>query len=124
MITSLYLVEFAVADWPAAVAWYRDVLALPVVLQVETDRYAVFQAGSGRIALKEGRPEPGTVLLTFEVDDLDAELQRLARHGLLPESPPKTSPEGYRRVILRDPDGYRLSFFEWRRLGANSPSTN
>lgn len=113
MIHSLYLVELTVADWPAAVAWYQDTLGLPVLLMAEMDHFALLQAGNGRVALKAGRPEPGTTLLTFEVDNLVAELERLAARGLVPEAPLKTSPEGYRRAIIRDPDGYRICLFDW-----------
>lgn len=113
MIRSLYLVELTVADWPAAVAWYQDTLGLEVALIDEVHQFALMRAGSGRVALKAGRPEPGTVLLTLEVDDLCAEIERLAALGLAPTAPLKVSPEGYRRAIVRDPDGYRICLFDW-----------
>ena len=113
MIRGLSFVELTVADWAGALAWYRHTLGLGVVLEVAADQFALLQAGTCRLALKGGRPQPGTVLLTFEVQDLDAELRRLSGRGVVPEGPPKGSPEGYRRVHLRDPDGYRLSLFEW-----------
>jgi catechol 2,3-dioxygenase-like lactoylglutathione lyase family enzyme len=111
----LYLVELTVADWPAALAWYRDRLGLAVVLIDEPNRYALLGAGPARIALKAGAPSPGTTKLTFQVSSLDAELQRLADRGLTPSAPPKVSPEGYRSVRLTDPDGHQLELFEWIR---------
>ena len=69
---------------------------------------------SGQLALKAGQPQPGSILLTFEVEDLPAELEHLARLGVMPEAPLKTSPEGYRRALLRDPDGYRLCLYDWK----------
>ncbi|OAI48059.1 hypothetical protein AYO44_01255 [Planctomycetaceae bacterium SCGC AG-212-F19] len=113
MIRGLAFVELTVADWPAAVAWYRDVLGLPLRMQDAAGRFALFDAGTGRIALKEGQPEPGSVLLSFEVDDLVGELRRLAEHGVGLESAEKVSSEGYRRAILHDLDGYRICLFEW-----------
>lgn len=112
MIRNLAFVELTVADWSASVAWYRDVLGLEVQLLDEVGAFALLRAGGGRLALKAGKPEPGSVLVTFEVDDLPAELSRLAAHGVVPESPLKASPEGYRRALLRDPDGYRLCLFD------------
>jgi predicted enzyme related to lactoylglutathione lyase len=112
MIRELSFTELTVADWPAALAWYRDVLGLEVLL-VEADRFALLRAGGGRLALKAGRGQPGTVRLVFEVDDLAAELERLARQSVFPVEPLKTSPEGYRRALLRDPDGHQLTMFEW-----------
>jgi catechol 2,3-dioxygenase-like lactoylglutathione lyase family enzyme len=112
MIRSLTFVELQVADWPAAVAWYRDLLGLEVVFRAEADRFALLRAGSGQLALKAGRPQPGSALLAFEVEDLPSELGRLAALGVTPEAPLKTSPEGYRRALLRDPDGYRLCLYD------------
>lgn len=113
MIGSLYLIELTVADFPASVAWYRDVLGLPLLLHKETEGFALFQTGLTRLALKQGQPQPGSVLLTFEVKDLAAQVESLAARGVVLEGPLKVSAEGYRRVRLRDPDGYVLSLFEW-----------
>jgi catechol 2,3-dioxygenase-like lactoylglutathione lyase family enzyme len=113
MIRRLYLVELTVADWPAALAWYRDMLTLEIVQIDEAHRFALLRAGEWHLSLVEGRPEPGTVRLTFEVDDLSAELRRLAELGVVPESPLKVSSEGYRRALVRDPDGHRLDLFDW-----------
>jgi catechol 2,3-dioxygenase-like lactoylglutathione lyase family enzyme len=109
------MVELTVSDWPAAVDWYRDVLGLGLLLRVEADRFALFQAGPARLALKAGEAAPGGALLAFEVDDLSAWLKRLAGRGVAPEGPVKVSPEGYRQALLRGPDGQRLSLFEWCR---------
>jgi predicted enzyme related to lactoylglutathione lyase len=113
VIGPLYLVELTVSDWPASVAWYGAVLGWELVRKDDAGRFALFQGGPTRLALKEGVARPGTVLLTFEVGGLAAHLERLARLGVVPEGPVKASPEGYRRALLRDPDGYRLSLFEW-----------
>ncbi len=113
MIGSLYLVELTVSDFRASVAWYRDVLELPLLVHNEAEQFALFQAGSARLALKAGTPLPGSVLLTFEVKDLAGEAGRLAAQDVRFEGTMKVSPEGYRRVRLRDPDGYALSLFEW-----------
>ena len=118
MIRELSFVELTVSDWPAALAWYRDVLGLEVLLCDGAKRFALLRAGAGRLTLKAGNPEPGSVLLTFEVDDLSAELRRLALRGVSPEAAVKESPEGYRRALIRDPDGHRLALFEWTRAGA------
>jgi predicted enzyme related to lactoylglutathione lyase len=114
MIPGLSFLELTVADWPAALAWYTTQFGLEVVLRVDADQFALLQAGQGRIALRAGRPQPGTVLLAFEVDDLPRELDRLAAAGIRPAAPLKGSAEGYRRAIVQDPDGYRLCLFDWR----------
>jgi catechol 2,3-dioxygenase-like lactoylglutathione lyase family enzyme len=113
MIGTLYMVELTVADWARSVRWYGDFLDLQPTLSVEADRFALFEAGPLRLALREGDARPGSVRLTFEVADLDAQLTRLAALGVLVEGEVKISREGYRRALLRDPDGHALSLFEW-----------
>jgi predicted enzyme related to lactoylglutathione lyase len=120
MAPQLYFVELTVSDWSAAARWYHDVLGLQVLLQVEADRFALLGAGPARVALKAGVPSPGTVLLTFVVDDLPAELDRLAAFGVHPTAPPKASPEGYRRALFCDPDGYPLCLFDWGAAAATA----
>ncbi|WP_217915903.1 VOC family protein [Miltoncostaea marina] len=74
------------------------------------------------LTLNDGRTEPyghgeayGHIALT--TPDLDAELARLAEHGIEPEKPPYASrPGGSRICFVRDPDGYRIELIE-RRAG-------
>lgn len=111
----LFAAELAVADWPAALAWYRDRLGLPVLMTDEPNRYALLSAGSARVALKAGVPRPGSTRLVFRVDDLEAVLARLADRGVLPVGPVRESAEGYRAATFTDPDGHRLDVFAWVR---------
>ena len=105
----LFMVELAVADWALSVTWYRDRLGLRVTLWDEANLFALLEAvGGGRIALKAGAPQPGGVTVHFQVTDLTAEMTRM---GITAET--KTSPEGYRRAVVPDPDGYAIVLFEW-----------
>ena len=54
----------------------------------------------GRVRVEDGR-------IDYE------QVERLAGHGISLAEPLKVSPEGYRRVIVRDPDGYRLCLFDY-----------
>jgi catechol 2,3-dioxygenase-like lactoylglutathione lyase family enzyme len=112
MKCALSFVELRVRDWNASLAWYRDVLGLELLLCVDADAFALFAAGPARLAIKRGAAGGG-VLLAFEVDDLDAWLDRLAGQGVRPQGPVKVSSEGYRRTLVLDPDGHELSLFEW-----------
>lgn len=53
----------------------------------------------------------GRCLLEFEVDDVDAEHQRLVALNIPIVKPPTTQPWGLRSVWLRDPDGNIVNFF-------------
>ena len=123
MTTSLYFVELTVCDLDAAVDWYREVLGLREVMRDGANTFALLSAGGTKLALKRGTPSVGSVLLAFEVADLDAWVQALAGKGVALEDPIKTSHEGYRRARLRDADGYEVSVFEWegeRRDGVDA----
>lgn len=109
----LYFVQLTVADWPRSVDWYRQTLGLQLVRCAQQERFALLRAGRSHLALKEGAPVPGTVLLAFAVPNLPAAMDRFAQLGIQPEQPPKVSLEGYRRVLYRDPDGHQLCLFEW-----------
>jgi catechol 2,3-dioxygenase-like lactoylglutathione lyase family enzyme len=114
-VRELFFVEITVGDWPAALAWYRDLLGLEVLQLIEADEFCLLRAGPARLALKGGEPKPGTVQLTFQVDDVERAAEELAAWGLILESPLQTSPEGYRDILLRDLDGYRVCLFDWAR---------
>ena len=82
MIGEIDHVYYWVRDMDAAVAFYRDVLELPLVRR-DGDEWAEFEAGPVRLALHgssdDRRPGSGTVV--FRVDDLDEARIVLARRG-------------------------------------------
>ncbi len=71
------------------------------------------------LTLNDGRTEPyeigegyGHIALTL-TDGMDAELARLAEHGISPEKPPYAPyPGGPQICFLRDPDGYRIELLD------------
>lgn len=105
------MVELAVADTAAARSWYEQKLGLRAVLtDPATDFVLLADGRSGKLALRSGGANPGSVALHFEVPDVDAALRE---SGLVAEGPVVTSPEGYREAFVRDPDGYRVGLFDW-----------
>ena len=114
MNPTLFMVELTALDPAASAAWYRDRLGLRVALADPATGFTLLESpAGGRLAFIPGTPTPGGVTLHFQVADLDAELTRLAAAGVAVASPPKASPEGYRRATVRDPDGYAVGLFEW-----------
>jgi len=112
-VRALDFVEITVTNWALAVAWYQDMLGMEAVQLVEADQFALLRAGPAQLALKGGEAMPGTIQLTFAVDDLERAAADLAAWGVALESPVQASPEGYRDLIVRDPDGYKLCLFDW-----------
>jgi predicted enzyme related to lactoylglutathione lyase len=112
----LYLTEIKVTDWPAMVRWYVTNLGLWLAREDVPHQYALLESGGGRIALKGGRPAgtpTGSFRLVFQATDVDLVRTRLAAAGV-DLSPPEESPEGYRAIRLRDPEGTPITMFCWK----------
>ena len=56
-------------------------------------------------------PKGAGQFLYVKVDDVDAYYALLLGHGLKPSSSPRDWPWGNREFVIRDPDGYKLVFF-------------
>jgi uncharacterized glyoxalase superfamily protein PhnB len=52
------------------------------------------------------------VYVYINVDDVDAKHRELSETGLAPVTGPKDWPWGNREFILKDPDGYKLCFWQ------------
>ncbi len=114
---SLFSVELRTARFGELVEWYRRVLGLRVLVRVVDDGYALLDAGETRLAILErpsaGEPS-GRWSLGFEVEDLDAAHARLAAAG--GDIPvPRLHAEGFRELVVTDPDGNRIRLFSWPR---------
>ena len=89
--------------------YYVEVPAGPVTVGFSKRRFTEYRkddhpAGTG----PERRDE---VILDFEVADVDAEYERIARLGVTVVMPPKTQPWGSRSMIFRDPGGNLVNVF-------------
>lgn len=110
-----------VDDYAAAFRFYRDVLGFPVTWGDEATGYASFDAGPcgiaifGRRAMADAIGEGGkpltassqdTFALTFPVEDVDAEYERLRARGVRFLGAPVNRPGwGERTAHFRDPSG-------------------
>jgi catechol 2,3-dioxygenase-like lactoylglutathione lyase family enzyme len=108
-------------DIPRLRAFYRDLLRT----EPSADRpdYVEFAAGGAKISMwdreRHEREAPGSVrdgrdravMIELEVDDPDAEHERLRRAGVQIVKPPTTQEWGNRAVYVRDPDGNLVNLF-------------
>lgn len=111
----LFCVELRTTRWAELVEWYRRALDLTVLMRVVDDGYALLAAGSGKLAIlarESPGPASGRISLGFEVADLDAVHGRLVAAGAN-VTPPRSHSEGFREVIVHDPDGNALRLFSW-----------
>ena len=104
------LVTVFVGDLTALRDWYTRTLGLTV--SSETLRFVQLADDAGRpcVAFHVGQPigRAEHVQLHFEVDDVDAEYERLRAAGLVFEEPPADKPWGWRVAALRDPAGHTV----------------
>lgn len=110
----LFCVELRTSRWAELVEWYRSVLGLRVLVRVVDDGYALLEAGATRLALL-GRPAAaaasGRWSLGFEVADLEEVGRRLEAAGVAVTVAPH--PEGFRELVVQDPDGNTIRLFAW-----------
>jgi catechol 2,3-dioxygenase-like lactoylglutathione lyase family enzyme len=113
---NLAFAELGVRNLAISLAWYRSVLGLTLELHDEPRGFALLKDDSGsKMALKQG--PPGAIRWQFEVPNLDAAIADLASKGIALESGIQASAEGYRRAVLRDPDGNAVALFDWHPCG-------
>ncbi|MGC1301001.1 MAG: VOC family protein [Caulobacteraceae bacterium] len=109
-------------DLSGAAAFYRDVIGLKSVMV--SDWCVIFELNPGaRLGLVNAtagsqRPMAGRnkgAILSLQIEDVDACLERLKRLGLAPAS--AVLAEGCcgrtREIKIHDPEGYTVEFFEW-----------
>jgi predicted enzyme related to lactoylglutathione lyase len=116
-------IHISVTDLARSVAFYRDVLGVPLVFEVPGQSMAFLRSGDVRLYL--GVPESAEyatkVLLYFWVDDIEAEYARLAAAGVpMAGAPHVVHRDGATALwmsSLTDPDGHHLTLMQERPEG-------
>jgi predicted enzyme related to lactoylglutathione lyase len=116
-------VHISVSDMERSVAFYRDVLGIPLMFEVPGQPMAFFASGDVRLYL--GRPEApqytSKCVLYFHVDDIDAEVERLESAGVtMLDRPHVVHRDGSTELWmsgLPDPDGHHVILMQERPIG-------
>jgi lactoylglutathione lyase len=99
------------ADYPAALAFYRDTLGLAIAREYPGG--TVFYAGQSLIELAgHGGPQPTTAALWLQVRDVYATQQELTWAGEANAREARQEPWGLHEMHITDPDGVTLIFVQ------------
>jgi catechol 2,3-dioxygenase-like lactoylglutathione lyase family enzyme len=103
-------------DMDRAVAFYGDVLGLPMANRAGNE-WAEFQAGPVRLALHgtEERSLPPSGTVVFRVDDLDEARWALEQRGVAFDGHESEVPGVARFTTFHDPDGNPVQLIEYLR---------
>jgi catechol 2,3-dioxygenase-like lactoylglutathione lyase family enzyme len=112
-------IHVSVTDLDRSVAFYRDILGVPLLFVVPGQPMAFFASGDVRLYL--GVPETpeftSRCVLYFRVDRIEAERERLIGLGVAVDHPHVVHRDGPTELwmaALRDPDGHFLMLMEER----------
>ncbi|MDF5756434.1 VOC family protein [Spongiactinospora sp. TRM90649] len=98
-----------VADYPAALKWYEQLLGSPPT-HVVNDHEALWEFAEDRSVYVVELPErAGNAIVTAFVDDLDARVAGISSRGIEPTLR-ETYDNGVRKIIYRDPEGNEIGF--------------
>jgi predicted enzyme related to lactoylglutathione lyase len=118
-------IHISVTDIDTSVAFYRDVLGIPLLFQVTGRPMAFFASGDVRLYL--GVPESpefrSKVVLYFTVSDIDAEYERLRdQHGLSFTGKPhvvhRDAGSELWMTFTSDPDDHLIGLMQQRESSA------
>ena len=107
-------VTMTVSDYAKSVAFYRN-LGLRQIVDSPENAYARFETGGGATLSIQADPDETispTTAIYLECDDIDAEVDRLARLGLPFEHGPRNQPWMWREARLRDPSGNTVFLYK------------
>ena len=107
-------INLSVIDFARSVAFFRDVLRLPLLFSDEKFQFAAFRAGAIRFAVvggpesKKMREAKGGDVhagIGFCVPDVDAAYRELSAKGVRFTMTPSKQPWGGYMALFADPDG-------------------
>jgi methylmalonyl-CoA/ethylmalonyl-CoA epimerase len=113
-------IHLSVNDIAEALPFYRDVLRLPLLFEVQAQKTVSFDCGGTPLYVEEAEPgaDASHPLLYFRVDDIDEAHRHLQGRGAAFEGPPHLVDEDDTAQLwlafFRDPDGTLLALMEER----------
>lgn len=116
-IGPLDAVTIQVREFDAAVSWYTEKLGLEVVVLEADDRFCLLGTGGAMLGLASDHPEysqgrsENRIAPGFQVEDLEATLEKLRASGVRVDPVIDGGEENYRLARIFDPEGNRLHLY-------------
>ena len=119
-------IRLLVNDFPASLAFWRDIMGLPLSFSEETMGYAYFDTENAGIelysrngfaaalgqAMPEATPAGYPAVIVLRVDDIDATYADLVKRGAKAVAEPVDRPVWQARTAhFSDPDGYVVEIY-------------
>lgn len=127
---NLGFVILYVNDMVKSKAFYTDILGLTVVEAISSPTFVTLRsAGGSLLALQDNatarfppkdETQPGSVEISFEVDDVDGTWKHWKDKGVEMVSDPMDLPFG-RYFMAKDPEGHYLSVYRFARKAVTPP---
>ena len=115
-------VTLPVADIPRSIAFFRRLGFKQIV---DAPHYAKFECSPGgasfSVHLTDERRSGAGVVIYFECEDVDAEVQRLLGEGVEVDDGPIDQSWLWREAHLSDPDGNRICLYHAGEARLNPP---
>ena len=112
--------ELPVSDVAATLDFYRDLLGFTVEGRHEDDfgevTFGSVLCGEANFYFTKTDPPQRAVHCWVCVDDVESLFAALGPRGVRITSGVESTPWGYRQFTIEDPNGHRLSFFQFDRL--------
>jgi hypothetical protein len=119
LLSGIAQIALTSAQPATLVAWYRDVLGLPVLF--EASGMTFFQSGATRLMIghkQPGQEVGGDAVIYFEPRDWSAAETALAQNGVAFTHPAQVVQRAEGRELalraFRDPEGHALALLGWR----------
>ena len=115
-------VTLPATDIPRSVAFYRRLGFKQIVAASHYARFECFPGGpSFSLHLTTEPGSSSEVVIYFECEDVDAEVERLRGEGVEVEQGPIDQPWLWREARLRDPDGNEICVYHAGENRLNPP---
>jgi catechol 2,3-dioxygenase-like lactoylglutathione lyase family enzyme len=109
MAITHFFAGVGVSDYPRARSWYENLFGRPPDMLPKADEAVWHLTDSASVYVRADSARVGAGLLTIAVDDLERLRADLAGRGL---SGKLDEGETLRRLVLTDPDGNTVTFFQ------------